>query len=85
MGDGIRCQFFDNSDCSDSATVEAESLGTNSGLKGAVLGHAAARSSWGKSGCEKKCHFQIDGGLHRSSGEEPLIQNSFRSQYGAIF
>jgi hypothetical protein len=27
--DGIRCQIFDNSDCSDSATDETESLGTN--------------------------------------------------------
>jgi hypothetical protein len=64
--------FFDNSDCSDSATVKAESLGTNSGLIGTVLGHAVARSSWGKSGCEQKCHFQIKGGLHSSSGEAPL-------------
>jgi hypothetical protein len=46
--DGIRCQFFDDSDCSDSATVEAESLGTKSGLIGTVLGHAIAGSSWGK-------------------------------------
>ncbi len=60
VDDGIRCQIFNNSDCSDSATVEAESLGTNSELIGAVLGHAVARSSWGKSGCEQKCCFQIN-------------------------
>jgi hypothetical protein len=72
VGDGIRCQFFEDSDCSDSATVEAVSLGTKSGLIGTVLGHAVARSSWGKSGCERKCCFQINGGLHRSSREAPL-------------
>ncbi len=72
MGDGIRCQIFDDSDCSDSAIVEAESLGTKSGLIGTVLGHAIARSSWGKSGCEQKCCFQINRGLHHSSGEAPL-------------
>jgi hypothetical protein len=72
VGDGIRCQIFDDSDCSYSTTVEAELLGTNSGLIGTVLGHAVARSSWGKSGCEQKCCFQINGGLHRSSGEAPL-------------
>jgi hypothetical protein len=49
VGDGIRCQIFDKSDCSNSRTIEAESLGTNSGLIGTVLGHAIARSSWGKS------------------------------------
>ena len=52
VGDGIRCQIFDNSDCSDSATVKAELLGTNSGLIEKVIGHAVVRSSWGKSGCE---------------------------------
>ena len=52
VGNGIRCQIFDYSDCSDSATVEAESLGTKSGLIGTVLGQAVAQSSWGKSGCE---------------------------------
>jgi hypothetical protein len=72
MGNGIRCQIFDDSDCSDSATVEAELLGTNSGLIGTVLGHAVARSSWGKSGCEQKCCSQINVGLHRSSGKAPL-------------
>ncbi len=61
LGDGIRRQFFENSDCLDSATVEAESLGTNSGLIRTVLGHAVAWSSWGKSGCEQKCRFQING------------------------
>jgi hypothetical protein len=61
VGNGIRCQIFDNSDCCDSATVEAELLGTKSGLIGPVLGHAVARSSWGKSGCERKCHIQING------------------------
>jgi hypothetical protein len=34
VGNGIRCQTFDDSDCFDSATVEAELLGTNSGLMG---------------------------------------------------
>jgi hypothetical protein len=52
VGDGIRCQIFDNSDCSNSSTVEEELLCTNSGLIGTVLGHAVARSSWGKSRCE---------------------------------
>ncbi len=47
VGDRIRCQFFDNSDCSNNATVKAESLGTDLGLIGTVLGHAVARSSWG--------------------------------------
>ncbi len=28
VGNGIRCQIFDDSDCSDSTTVDAESLGT---------------------------------------------------------
>jgi hypothetical protein len=60
VGDGIRCQFFDDSDCSNSTTVEAELLGTNSGLIGTVLGYAIARSSWGKSRCEQKCCFQIN-------------------------
>ncbi len=71
VGDGIRCQIFDDSDCSNSATVEAKSLVTKSGLIGTVLGHAVAQSSWGKSGCEHKCCFQINGGLHRSSREAP--------------
>jgi hypothetical protein len=52
VGDGIRCQIFDNSDCFNSATVGAESLSTNSRLIGTVLGHAIARSSRGKSGHE---------------------------------
>ncbi len=72
VGDEIRHQIFNNSDCSDSTTVEAELLGINSGLIGTVLGHAVARSSWGKSRCEQKCHFQINGGLRCSSGEAPL-------------
>jgi hypothetical protein len=38
-------------------TKQDESLGTESGLIGTVLGHAVARSSWGKSGCEHKCRF----------------------------
>jgi hypothetical protein len=78
VGDGIRDQIFDNSDCSDSATVEAELLGTKSGLTGTVLGHAVARSSWGKSGCECKCCFQINGGLHRSCREAPLDTESLQ-------
>jgi hypothetical protein len=78
LGDGIRCQIFDDGDCFVSTTVEAESLGTNSGLIGTVLGHAAAWSSWGKSGCEQKCHFQINGGLHCSSGEAPLDTESLQ-------
>jgi hypothetical protein len=49
VGDGIRCQIFDNSDCSDSATVEAELLGTKSGLIETVLGHVIVWFSWGKS------------------------------------
>ncbi len=45
VGYGIRCQIFDNSDCSNSATVEAESLGSNLGLIGTVLGHAAVSTT----------------------------------------
>ncbi len=78
MGNGIRCQIFDDSDCSNSATVEAELLGTKSGLIGTVLGHAVARSSWGKSGCKRKCCFQINGELHRSSREAPLDTESLQ-------
>jgi hypothetical protein len=78
VGNGIRCQIIDDSDCFDSATVEAESLGTKSGLIGTVLGHAVARSSWGKSGCKHKCCFQINGGLHRSSREAPLDTESLQ-------
>ncbi len=59
VGNAIRCQNFDDSDCSDSATVEAVLLGTNSGLIGTVIGHAIVWSSWGKSGCEQKYCFQI--------------------------
>ncbi len=78
VGDGIKCHIFDDSDCSDSATVEAESLGTKSGLIGSVLGHAVAQSSWGKYGCECLCCFQINGGLHRSSREAPLHTESLQ-------
>jgi hypothetical protein len=59
-------------------TKQDESLGTKSGLIGTVLGHAIARSSWGKSGCEHKCRFQINGGLHRSSREAPLDTESLQ-------
>jgi hypothetical protein len=59
-------------------TKQDELLGTKSGLIGTVLGHAVARSSWGKSGCEQKCHFQINGGLHCSSGEAPLDTESLQ-------
>jgi hypothetical protein len=52
VDNGIRCQIFEDSDCSDSGTVETDLLGTNSGLIGTVLGLAVARSSWGMSGCE---------------------------------
>jgi hypothetical protein len=45
VGNGIRCQIFDNSDCFNSASVEAESLGTKSGLIETVLGHPVVRSS----------------------------------------
>jgi hypothetical protein len=76
--DGIRCQIFDDSYCSDSATVEAESVGSKSGLIGTVLGHAVAWSSWGKSGCGRKCGFQINGGLHHSSREAPLDTESLQ-------
>ncbi len=78
VGDGIRCQIFNNSGCSDSATVEAELLGTKSGLIGTVLGHAIALSSWGKSGYECKCRFQINGRLHHSSREAPLDTESLQ-------
>jgi hypothetical protein len=53
-------------------------LGTKSGLIGTVLGHAVAQSSWGKSGCECKCRFQIKGGLHRSSREASLDTESLQ-------
>jgi hypothetical protein len=78
MGCEIRCQIFDNSDCSDSATVEAELLGTKSGFIETVLGHAVAQSSWGKSGCERKCCFQINRGLHSLSREAPLDTESLQ-------
>ncbi len=78
VGNGISCQIFDDVDCSDSATVEAELSGTKSGLIETVLGHAVVRSSWGKSGCKRKCHFQIKGGLHRSSREAPLDTESLQ-------
>jgi hypothetical protein len=55
-----------------------ELLGTKSGLIGTVLGHAIAWSSWGKSGCEQKCRFQINGGLHHSSRETPLDTESLQ-------
>ncbi len=84
VGDEIRCQIFDNSDCSDSAIVDAESLGTNSGLIGTVLGHTIARSSWGKSGCQRKCCFQINDDFTAHPERHPLIQNPCRSQYGAM-
>jgi hypothetical protein len=61
-----------------STTVEAELLGTNSGLIGTGLGHAVAWSSWGKFGCKQKCHFQINGGLHPSSGEAFLDTESLQ-------
>ncbi len=67
-----------NSAYSDSATVEAEFLGTNSGLIGTVLGHTVARSSWRKSECEQKCPFQINRGLHGSSEEAPLDTESLQ-------
>jgi hypothetical protein len=79
VGDGIRCQFFDNSDFPNRASVEAELLGTNSGLIGTVLGHNLAWFSWGKSGCEQKFHFQINGGLHHSSGEALLDTESLQN------
>jgi hypothetical protein len=59
-------------------TKQDESLGTKSGLIGTVLAHAIARSSWGKSGCECKCRFQINGGLHCSSRESPLDTESLQ-------
>jgi hypothetical protein len=59
-------------------TKQDELLGTKSGLIGSVLGHAVVRSSWGKSGCECKCHFQINGGLHHSSREAPLDTESLQ-------
>jgi hypothetical protein len=59
-------------------TKQDESLGTKSGMIGTVLGHAVVRSSWEKSGCERKCHFQINGGLHRLSREAPLDTESLQ-------
>jgi hypothetical protein len=53
-------------------------LGAKSGLIGTVLGHAVAWSFWGKSGCEHKCRFQINGGLHHSSREAPLDTESLQ-------
>jgi hypothetical protein len=47
-------------------------------LIGTVLGHAVAWSSWGKSGCERKCCFPISKGLHRSSRETPLDKESLQ-------
>ncbi len=59
-------------------TKQDESLDTKSGLIGTVLGHAVAWSSWGKSGCECKCRFQINRGLHHSSREAPLDTESLQ-------
>jgi hypothetical protein len=59
-------------------TKQDKSLGTKSGLIETVRGHAIAQSSWGKSGCEHKCHFQINRGLHRSSREAPLDTESLQ-------
>ncbi len=53
-------------------------MGTKSRLIGTVLGHAAAWYSWGKSGCEHICCFQINGRLHRSSREAPLDTESLQ-------
>ena len=79
VGNGIRCQIFDDSDCSNSATVEAEPFGTNSGLIGTVLGHAVAWSSWGKSGCKQKCCFPIDQELYHPYGVTHLDANKSTS------
>jgi hypothetical protein len=79
VGNGIRCQIFDNSDCSNSTTVEAESLGTKSGLIGTVLGHAVARSSCGKSECECKCACKSMEDFAAHPERHPLIQNPCRS------
>ncbi len=59
-------------------TTQDEPLVTKSELIGTVLGHAVAQSSWGKSVCEHKCCFQINGGLHRSSREAPLDTESLQ-------
>jgi hypothetical protein len=46
-------------------------LDTINGFVGADLGHAVAWSSWERSGCEQKCCFTINGGLHTSSKDAP--------------
>ncbi len=33
---------------------------------------AVEQNSWGKSGSDWMCHFQNNGGLHRTSGDAPL-------------
>jgi hypothetical protein len=59
-------------------TKQDELLGTKSGLIGTVLGQSIVQSSRGKSGCECKYRFQINGGLHRSSREAPLDTESLQ-------
>jgi hypothetical protein len=57
-------------------TKQDELLGTKSGFIETVLVHTVTQSYWGKSGCERKCRFQINRGLHRSSREAPLDTES---------
>jgi len=37
-------------------------------------GNAVARATGGKSGCDGQCRFLTIGGLHRTSGEAPLVE-----------
>jgi hypothetical protein len=84
VGNGMRCQIFEDSDCSDSATVEAELLDTKSGLIGTVLGHAVAWSSWGSLDVNVSVASKSTEDFTAYPERHPLIQNPCRSQYGAM-
>ena len=56
------CKFVDKG-----AIVQMKSLDAINRFVRADIGYAIVRSSWKKSGCEQKCCFPINGGLHRSS------------------
>ncbi len=60
------------------AIVQMKLLDTINRFVGADLGHAVARSSWEKSECEQKCHFPINGRLHRSSKDAPSDAESLQ-------
>jgi hypothetical protein len=75
VGDGIRCQFFDDGGCSDSATVEAELLGTNSGLIGTVLGQPLRGPPGGSLDVNKIVASKSTEDFTANLERRPLIQN----------